>query len=137
MKKTQKIIFTLLLTVAIILPATVGAFATSPERVQPRWASIATIELDMTFDGDDGNASGAARKQSTATNIEGELMVHERVGERWVYVSDGYAEKPVGTLAVSVDFPAEEGSTYKAVFTVTAYTGDDAETEVVEYTETY
>lgn len=137
MKNTTKITITLLLVLAMLVPATVGALAASSQKVQPRWASIATIELDMTFVGTEGNATGGARKQSTATNIEGTMTVYKLVNGSWVFVADGYAQKRVGTLIVSVDFYAEEGVTYKQVFEVTAYTGNDAETETVEYTETY
>lgn len=137
MKKTTKITITLLLVLAMIVPATVGALAASSQKVQPRWTSIFSIELDMTFDGVEGNATGVARKQSTATNIEGTMTVYKLVNGSWVFVADGYAQKSFGTLIVSVDFYAEEGVTYKQVFEVTAYTGNDAETETVEYTETY
>lgn len=136
MKKTVKITVMLLLVLAMIAPATVSMFAAQPEAVQPRWTSIATIELDMTFVGTSGNATGLARKQSTATNLEGVLTVYKLVGNDWVFVGDTFGEKPVGTLGLSVDFTAESGATYKAVFEVTAYTGNDAETETVEYTET-
>ena len=136
MNKITKIITAVLLTVAMMIPATIGVFAASPEKVQPRWTSIATIELDISFDGTEGNATGAARKQSTATNIEGTVTVYKRVGHSWIFVADGYAQKAVGTLFISVDFVAEEGATYKAEFEVTAYTGSAAETEIVSHSET-
>ena len=136
MKKTTKITITLLLVLAMLVPATVGALAASSQKVQPRWASIATIELNMTFDGDEGNATGGTRKQSTATNIEGTLTVYKLVGNSWVFVADGYAQKVVGTVVVIVDFYAESGVTYKAEFEVTAYTGSAAETETVETIKT-
>ena len=137
MKRTTTIIVTLLLALAMMVPATIGVFAALPEQVQPRWTSIAIIELDMTFDGTVGNATGVARKQSTATNIEGTVTVYKQVGSDWVFVADGYAQKAVGTLFISVDFYAEAGATYKMVFEVTAYTGSAGETETVEHIETY
>ena len=136
MKKTTKITITLLLVLAMLVPATVGALAASSQKVQPRWTSIFTIELNMSFDGDEGNATGGARKQSTATNIEGTLTVYKLVGNSRVYIADGYAQKSVGTLIVSVDFYAESGATYIGVFEVTAYTGSAAETETVDVTKT-
>ena len=51
-------------------------------------------------------------------------------------MADGYAQKAVGTLIVTAEFTAEPGATYKAVFEVTAYTGNAAETETVECIET-
>ena len=136
MKKFTKITLAVLMTLAMMIPATVGAFAATPQRVEPRWTSIFSIEIDMTFDGTEGNALGVARKQSTATNIEGTVTVYKRVGHSWIFVADGYAQKSVGSLIVSVDFVAEAGATYKAEFEVTAYTGSAAETETVSYTET-
>ena len=137
MKRTTTIIVTLLLALAMMVPATIGVFAALPEQVQPRWTSISSIELDLAFDGTEGNATGLARKQSTATNIEGTVTVYKQVGSDWVFVADGYAQKAVGTLFVSVDFVAEKNTTYKMVFSVTAYTGSAAETETVEQIETY
>ena len=136
MKKTTKITITLLLVLAMLVPATVGALAASSQKVQPRWTSIFTIELPMTFDGTSGNATGLARKQSTATNLEGVLTVYKLVNDSWIFVGDASGEKPVGTLRLSVDFYAESGVTYKAVFEVTAYTGSAAETETVDYIKT-
>ena len=136
MKKTTKITITLLLVLAMIIPATVGALAASSQKIQPRWTSIFTIELDITYDGTSGNAGGVARKQSTATDLEGTLTVYKLVNGQWEFVEDVYGRKPIGTLALSVDFYAEIGATYKAVFEVTAYTGSAAETETVDYTET-
>ena len=136
MKKTIKITITLLLVLAMIVPATVGALAASSQKVQPRWTSIFSIELNMTFDGTSGNATGLARKQSTATDLEGILTVYKIVNGNWIFVNDTSGRKPIGTLGLSVDFYSESGATYIAVFEVTAYTGNAAETETVDVTKT-
>ena len=135
MKRTTKITVILLLVFAMMLPATLSLFAAKPRTVQPRWTSIATIELTLIFSGTEGNAGAVARKQSTATNLEGTLTVYKQVGNDWVFVADTYGQKPVGSLGLSVDFTGEIGVLYKAVFEVTAYTGNVGETEIVDCTE--
>jgi hypothetical protein len=141
MKKKATIIktlFTLLLVIVTVFGASINVIAVMPESkiVHPRWTSISNVNLDLTFDGVEGNATGSAGKQSTATSIEGTLIVYKQVGNDWEYVGEGYAAKRVGTLIVSVDFIAEYDVTYKAVFTVTAYTGTAPETEIIEYIKT-
>jgi hypothetical protein len=89
----------------------------------------------MSFDGNDGNVSGLASKQSTATTIEGTIYLYKLVDNDWVYVNEWYKGHPRGTLAISGDFACESGVTYKAVFVVTAYTDNIPESETVEYIE--
>lgn len=137
MKKKVTFIKASLMGILVIIMAlgmVTNIYAAIPcsNNVQPRWTSISMIELEMSFDETSGNATGSARKQSTATSIEGTLVVYKQVGNSWVYVGEGYASKKVGTVNVSVDFVATANTTYKAVFTVTAYTGTSPETEIVE-----
>lgn len=124
-----------LLTVAIFVYFSLCLFAFSANAVTPRWASILSIEVSMGFDGEDGTVSGIARKKSTATRIEGTVYLYELDGSEWIYVGQWYNSKSLGTLAVSGTFACESGTTYKAVFVVTAYTGSTPETETVEYIE--
>ena len=86
----------------------------------------------MTFDGNEGIVTGVARKQATASKIEGTVYVYKLVGNDWIYVDEWYNSKTRGTLAVEGTFYCESGVTYKAVFVVTAYTGTTPETETVE-----
>ena len=91
-----------------------------------------SIEVVMTFDGNEGIVTGVASKQATASKIEGTVYIYKLVGDDWIYVDEWYNSKTRGTLAVEGTFYCESGVTYKAVFVVTAYTGTTPETETVE-----
>lgn len=133
-----KVIISLSLAVIMLCSLTVTAFAVETEEpeIQPRWTSIATMDLDMAFVGNEGVASATARKQSTASRIEGVLSVFKWTGSRWEFIGDASGSKTVGTLGLSVYFECEQGVQYKAVFTVLAFTNGVAEDETIEYLET-
>lgn len=124
-----------LLVVVLLSYFSICLFAFSANAVTPRWTSIFSIEVSMGFDGDEGTVSGIARKKTTATKIEGTVYLYELDGDEWIYVDEWFYSKSVGTLAVSGTFACESGNSYKAVFVVTAYTGNIPETETVEYIE--
>ena len=139
MKKITKIFVCLLLTLMILCVSPIATFAALPDdnTVQPLWTSILSINLDINFDETLGRATGIARKQSTASKIEATLDVYKQIGEDdWLFLGSNSGEKTVGTLLISVDFTPEVGATYKAVFTVTAYTNNIPETEIIECFET-
>ena len=121
-----------LITVAVLFYLSFS-FAAPANAVTPRWASILSMDLSMTFDGNEGSVTGAAMKQSTATKIEGTVYLYELDGDDWIYIDEWYNSKTRGTLGVGGDFTCESGVTYKAVFVVTAYTGTTPETETMEY----
>lgn len=123
------------LTAMLLFSCLACLFVTNAGAVTPRWASILSMEVDMAFDGNEGDVSGIAMKQSTASKIEGTVYVYKLVGEDWIYVDEWYNSKTRGTLAVGGTFPCQSGVTYKAVFVVTAYTGTTPETETVEHIE--
>lgn len=131
LKRLVTLFFALLMIGLSIV--TISAEETEP-KVTPRWTSISNISLEMAFNDENvGTASGIARKQSTASRIEGTIYVYELVDDEWVYIDEAYGSKSVGSLGVYVTFPCESGVTYKTVFTVTAYTNGVGETETVEY----
>ena len=131
--KKNKIIITLISVVIILSCLATTTFAAVPEMVQPRWASILSMVVDMSFDGSEGNATGTALKQYSADSIEGTVYVYKWVNNDWEYVGEAYNSRSVGSLGVSYDFVAESGARYKSVFTVTAYTDGVPETETTEY----
>lgn len=136
--KTFKILVATLLSAVMLLGSSIGVAAADnrDDEIMPLWTSISTIELDIAFSEDLGNALGAATKQSTASAIEGTLVLYKWVDNDWEYVNEWYNYRARGTLIVSGDFTAEPGVTYKAEFTVTAYTGGVGETETVECSKT-
>ena len=131
MKKPLKIVLTVLMTVALLIPTSVSAFAALPPddgKVELQWTSISSMNVEMAFNGDASNATGTARKQTTATSIEGTVTVYKLVGDTWEFVADAYKSTTRVTLA-------ESGYTYKAEFEVTAYTNGTPESHTATWTE--
>ena len=124
------------LVLALIIGFSANLFTIEANAITPRWTSIYSIDLVMSFDGSEGNVTGTSSKQSTATRIEGTVFLYELAEDDWIYIGEWYNSRSRGTLAVSGDFTCESGVTYKAVFVVTAYTGSIPETETVEYIDT-
>ena len=114
----------------------VFAAETPEETVSPRWTSIANMHVNMAFVGAAGNASGTARKQSTADRIVGTLYLYKWNGATYEYITEVSGSKTVGTLGLSIDFEAESGVQYLAVLTVVAYTNNVGEEETIEYLKT-
>lgn len=138
MKKPLKIVLTVLMTVALLIPTSVSAFAALPPddgKAELQWTSIGHINVDIVFDGSASQASGMARRQSTASSIEGTVTVYKLVGDTWEFVADAYNSTTRVSLGVSVDFEAESGYTYKAEFEVTAYTNGTPESHTATWTE--
>ena len=133
MKKIIKRGVSVFLAVMLLCSCSVCLFAASVSAATMRWTSILSMQVDMAFDGDEGETLGIARKQTTATNIEGTVFLYKYVGDDLVYVDEWYNSKTRGTLTVGGTFPCESGVTYKAIFVVTAYTDGIPETEVIEY----
>lgn len=138
MKKPLKIVLTVLMTVALLIPTSVSAFAALPPddgKAEIQWTSISFMNVDIVFDGSASQASGMARRQSTASSIEGTVTVYKLVGDTWEFVADAYKSTTRVSLGVSVDFEAESGYTYKAEFEVTAYTNGTPESHTATWTE--
>ena len=94
------------------------------------------MHVDMSFVGTQGNASGIARKQSTADDIVGTLYLYKWNGSTYEYMDEVSGYKTVGTLALSIDFVAEVGVQYKAVLEVVAYTDNQGEYHSIDYYQT-
>ena len=137
-KKALKAIITLSLVLVTICSLTVPAFAAPKEdtSIQPRWTSIATMDLCMSFVGNDGNVTGIARKQSTASNIVGTLYLYKWNGSYYEYMDEVSGSKSVGTLCLEINFDCEVGVQYLGILTVVAYTNNVGEEETIEYLET-
>lgn len=138
MKKPLKIVLTVLMTVALLIPTSVSAFAALPPddgKAEIQWTSISFMNVDMLLDGSDSLASGTARRQTTASSIEGTVTVYKLVGDTWEFVTDAYKSTTRVSLVVSAYFEAESGYTYKAEFEVTAYTNGTPESHTVSWTE--
>lgn len=133
-----KAIISLSLVLVIICSFAVPAFAAEEEEptVQPRWTSIANMELCMSFVGNEGNVSGIARKQSTSSLIVGTLYLYKWNGTTYEYMDEVSGFKTVGTLCLSIDFVCEKGVQYLGILSVVAYTNNIGEEHTIEYLET-
>lgn len=133
-----KSIISLSLILVMICSLTVPVFAAQEEDtiVQPRWTSIATMDLCMSFVGGDGNVTATARKQSTASHIVGTLYLYKWNGSSWIYMDEVSGSKHVGTLCLEINFVCEKGVMYRGILTVVAYTNNIGEQETIEYFET-
>jgi len=130
MKKINRIVSCILMCVILLPVFVVPCFAAVPPTVTPLWDNISNMELDISFDGNEGNARGSLTKQSGVTSVEGTVTVYKLVGSDWIYVDSAY-KSTTRTLGVSVDFVAESGVQYKAVFEATAYRGNVGESHTI------
>lgn len=130
MKKVKKLVSCILICVTLLSVFVVPCFAAVPPTITPLWDNISNMELDISFSGNEGNATGSLVKQSGVTSSEGTVTVYKLVEGDWEYVDSAY-KSTTRTLAVSVDFVAESGVEYKAVFEGTAYRGDVGESHTV------
>ena len=131
----MKKVITLMLACMLLCSAiAIPSYAAVKEEtsVMPLWDNISIASVDISFSGTNGNATGNITKQDGVTFSEGTVFVYKKVGSEWVYVADAYNSTTRYTLAVSCDFPAQSGVEYKAVFSVTAYRGEDGESHVME-----
>lgn len=119
-----------------VLSVSISANEYGNSSIEPRYNSINTMDCHIAFNVLDGEAGGIAIKKSSASSVEGTLVVYKQNGNSWIYVDEAYKSVTRGTLGVSVDFVAESGVTYKAEWTVTAYTNGVPETVVIEDIQT-
>ena len=136
--KLIKIIISLSLTIIMACSVSVPVFAAvkPEETVSPMWTSIANMQVGISFVGTSGNATGIARKQSTAEVIVGTLYLYKWNGSTYEYMDEVSGRKTVGTLGLSIDFEAEVGVQYLAILDVVAYTNDIGEQDSVEFLKT-
>ena len=128
-----KIIISLLLSMIMLCSLFINAFAALKEEtiVQPKWTSIFTMEASIVFVENQGTAAATARKHSTASHIVGALYLYQWNGSTYEYIDDVWGSKTEGTLGLYIDFEAEVGVQYKAVFVVVAYTDGVGEEETI------
>lgn len=138
LNKLIKTMISLTLAIIMICSFSIPTFAAvkPEETVSPQWTSIANMHVSMSFYENEGNATGIARKQSTADVIVGTLYLYKWNGSTYEYITEVSGSKTVGTLGLSIDFEAESGVQYRAVLFVVAYTNDIGEAETIEYLET-
>lgn len=132
-KNICRIIIAILFTMTIFSSAiTVSANEYESEMVQPRYSSINTLNCSITLNDEYHAVTGTATKKTSASSIEGTLILYKKSGNSWIYMDQAYKSVTRGVLGLEIYFDAESGATYKAVWTVTAYTNGVGETVVIE-----
>lgn len=130
MKKIVKLCLLALTSILVLSLMTVSCFAAQPPTVMPLWDNILDIDLIIGIDGNSGTATATLSKQPGATKSDGTLTLYKQIGDNWIYVDSAYKSSTRG-LAVNIDFYAESGVQYKAVFEGTAYRGDVGESHTI------
>lgn len=137
-KKLIRSVISLSLVIVMLCSLSIPVFAAQKpeETVSPNWTSISNMKIDMAFVGTQGCVNGTARKQSTASNIMGTLTLFKWNGTEYEYMDEISGSKSIGTLSVCIEFEAEVGVQYKAIWVVGAFTNGISEWHTIQYLET-
>lgn len=105
--------------------------------VSSMWDNIRNMTTTITKSSDTtAIANGIARKQTSASSIEGTLTVYEFKNGAWMFVTESHKSVTSGSLSISIEFAAQSGVKYKSVFDVIAYNGTEPEYASCEYEKT-
>lgn len=79
-------------------------------------SNIITMSVLIDFDGTNGIAVGRLTKKPIIVAADGYLTVFKKVGDDLEYVAEGITHVTTGSLGVTVEFEAEHGVEYLAIF---------------------
>lgn len=79
-------------------------------------SNIITMSVHIDFDGTNGVAVGTLTKTAIAVEGDGYLTVFKKVGDDLEYVAEGITHVTIEPIVVTVDFQAEHGAEYVAIF---------------------
>ena len=79
-------------------------------------SNIITMSVHIDFDGTNGVAVGRLTKKPIIVAADGYLTVFKKVGDDLEYVAESIEHITTGYLWGSVDFQAEHGAEYVAIF---------------------
>ncbi|MBQ3590013.1 MAG: hypothetical protein II980_06150 [Clostridia bacterium] len=137
MKKSLRILTTLMLCFVLLSSFSVISFAALPESdVQPLYENILNATLSMGFNGNTGNVAGTVTRKTGTTSMAGIIVVYKYENNDWTKVGEWENTTTRPSLAVVGTFTAEAGAEYKAVFQITALKGTIVEVERLEVTGT-
>ena len=139
MNRTKKLLSLALALVFCVLTFSVTVFAaTGDDGVAPCYDNISTATIDLAFFDGEGLATASATRQIGTTKMVGivDIYVKNSSGE-WDFVTSWSKESTRASLAISGEFTAVRGRTYKAVFTITAIDDTYVETDVLSVQRTY
>lgn len=138
MRKLVKSFLAVVVCVMCLISFSVVSFAaTGNDGIMPCYVNLSTADIDIGYFDDYGLVTCTATKQAGTTKLVGVVNVYEYTNEDWELIASFANEATRGSLAVSGEFPAEKGITYKAVFTVSAMSDTLIETDVLECVKTY
>lgn len=134
----MKKIMSMLLAVAMALTLSAGVIVSAVDgwTIAPCWSYMNRVEADVNFSGSSGKATASVERVfGVTTKLEATLTLYKQSGADWIYV-DSTSESSTRSLALTLDFNAESGATYKAVVEVTAYGNGGSETTEAEKIKT-
>ena len=134
-KRMKNVIFLIALSLIFIFNSVFPVYANDDSAVTPYAVTQRGMMVAIDFDGNVGIAEGSVLADANTELLEGELYVYKSVNSRWIRVGSSYDSATSGRLTVSVEFDAESGVTYWAVFTVTETTAIEEFIESVDTEE--
>lgn len=123
----KKFVLILIFCIAVIHVSIFSAFAYGKE-VLPLWDNIESIHVDISFNGNNGNALGIVINQPNVSFVEGVLAIYELSNGDWVLVDATYKESSNSIYSISLDFLAQSQTEYKAEFEIISYKDGSPET---------
>lgn len=123
MNKKRKIISLLVISVVLIFVFAFSSMAADASHYEKpditelkEDSNIITMEVSIDFDGTNGVAVGMLTKTPIIVAADGYLTVFKKVGDDLEYVAEGITHVTIEPIVVTVDFQAEHGAEYVAIF---------------------
>lgn len=123
MNKKRKIISLLVISVVLIFVFAFSSMAADASHYEKpditelkEDSNIITMSVRIDFDGTNGVAVGWLTKTPIIVAADGYLTVFKKVGDDLEYVAEGITHVTTGSLGVTVEFQAEHGVEYLAIF---------------------
>lgn len=138
MRKNLKSLLTIAVCFVCLFSFSIVSFAaTGNEGIMPCYVNLSTADIDIGYFDDYGLVSCTATRQTGTTQLLGVVHVYESINGDWELVSSFSGDTTRRSLVVSGEFPATQGKTYKAVFTVSCVSPTLVETDVLECVKTF
>ena len=123
LNKKRKIISLLVISVVLIFVFAFSSMAADASHYEKpditelkEDSNILTMEVSIDFNGTKGIAVGMLTKKPIIVAADGYLTVFKKVGDDLEYVAESIEHITTGYLSVAVEFEAEHGVEYLAIF---------------------
>jgi hypothetical protein len=97
--------------------------------IKPLWTNINSMSTTITFNGSSSYVRGIATRQTGVTSMESTVTLYKYVSSQWVYIDQWFGSSTGNSLVITGYFSCISGVQYKAVFDLTAYSEELAESE--------